>query len=66
MVYRFTVSMTCTGYGIVEADSIDEAKVKIFNNEYEDIYEHEDFQVLGLIELEEDEANEEMDEEIEE
>ena len=46
--------MTCTGYGIVEADSIEEAKAKILNNEYEDIYEQEDFNVLGLIELEEE------------
>lgn len=51
--YNFTCEMKSTGRGYVEADSIDEAKEKILNGEYEDIYDEYDTEILSVNEVEE-------------
>ena len=54
MLYRFVVKMNCTGYGIVQAESIEEAKENILNENYDDIYDMTDYEILDVIEIEED------------
>lgn len=55
MLYNFTAKMKCIGAGCVEANSIEEAKEKIMNEEYEDIYDMTDFEILDVIEINEGE-----------
>lgn len=54
MYYKFTVKMNCVGFGVVEADSIEEAREKILNEEYDDISDMTDYEILDVIEIEED------------
>lgn len=59
-LYRFEVSMKCVGIGCVAADSLEEAKEKILDGEYDDIYDMTDHEVVDVIDVEE------TDEEVEE
>lgn len=54
MIYNFTVEMKNTGKGYVEADSIEEAKKKILEDHYEDIYDTCDEKIVSVISIEAD------------
>lgn len=52
--YRFEVKMECVGTGWVTANSLEEAKQKILNNDYEDIYDMCDHEIAEIIDIEEE------------
>lgn len=51
--YVFLVTQTSTVKGIVSADSEEEAKKKILNNDYDDIIDETDCELKEVIKLEE-------------
>lgn len=53
--YKFSIKMSGIGLGYVSAKSLKEAKEKIANHEWDDIYDHVDVEYDEVIEIEEDE-----------
>lgn len=52
--YRFLIEIVSMGKGYVEADSIEEAKQKIEDEDWDDIYDVTDEEYGEIIEIEED------------
>lgn len=52
--YRFLIEITSTGKGYVEADSIEEARQKIEDGDWDDIYDQTDEEFGEIIEIEEE------------
>jgi hypothetical protein len=53
--FSFKVRMNAIGYGYVTAKNIKEAQKKIMKEEYDDISDIQDYHILDIEELEEDE-----------
>lgn len=51
-IFRAKILNTCEGY--VEAESLDEAKEKIMNGEYEEIYDEYDGEITEVLNIIED------------
>ena len=51
-IFRAKILNTCEGY--VEAESSDEAKEKIMNGEYEEIYDEYDGEITEVLNIVED------------
>jgi len=49
--YNFLIETTSKGRGYVYADTIGEAKEKIINGDYEDIYDHVDEEYGEIIDI---------------
>lgn len=52
--FKFDFIATEGGYGIVCADTVEEAKAKIMNNDYDDILDTWDMQITEILDIEED------------
>ena len=52
--YRFLIEITSTGKGYVEADSIEAARQKIEDGDWDDIYDQTNEEFGEIIEIEEE------------
>lgn len=51
--FNFTIKLTGQGLGYVSAKNIEEAKLKIANGDWDDIYDHVDIEYGNLIDIKE-------------
>lgn len=52
--FKFDFIATERGYGVVCADTVEEAKAKIMNDEYEDIIDTFDMYITEILDIVED------------
>lgn len=53
--YEFKVKMECFSRGYVAANSLEEAKQKILDCEYDDLADMTDYEIVEIVDIEEDE-----------
>ena len=52
--FKFSIAMSCKGYGYVEADDLAVAKRLIEAEDWDDLYDMGNFKYIKLLEIEEE------------